>query len=399
MASLEEFIASVPDKMRHCQTEEATKTALILPLLQILGWDIFSPTQVVPEYSADVGIKRGERVDYALKINDRVEVLIECKTVGTDLNKYSSQLFRYFAVTEAKLAILTDGVIYYIYTDGLKSNIMDMEPIYTFDMTNMSGTDMKMISMLSRVNFSADEIKQSLIEYRAGKDILTMFNAIVYNPTDNLINALYRVFSADYNSLDYKVTKSTFKSVFSNISENLRGNDIHSIFEPTHTVAEEHLDTKDINKAVSEDDDECPSIFDDIDNCEDTKVSKLTMCKNYRQQVMSLGLVPLPMTCTLNRGVYSAICLLNKDFTVTVKRGAVVRKDDSKFKNYKQYQSYISADSITTKDLLFNSVSMASSFIMGKIATNGWDSFEYMGMTLGEWFRVQAKANNIPIEE
>lgn len=398
MASLEEFIASVPDKMSHCQTEEATKTALILPLLQILGWDIFSPTQVVPEYSADVGIKRGERVDYALMINDKVEVLIECKTVGTDLDKYSSQLFRYFAVTEAKVAVLTDGVIYYIYTDGLKSNIMDMKPIYTFDMTRMSGTDVKMVSMLSRITFSADEIKQSMIEYGTGKAVLTMFNDLFSNPTDNLINALYKVFNMDYNSLDYKVTKSTFKSVFSNIVLNLKADDIKSICEPIHTIAEEHLNVEYVNKTVSENND-CPSIFDDIDNCEDTKVSKLTMCKNYRQQVMSLGLVPLPMTCILNRGSYSAICLLNEDFTVTVKRGAIVRKDDSKFKNYKQYQSYISADSITTKDLIFKSVSTASSFITGKVAANGWDLFEYMGMTLGEWFRSQAKANNIPIDD
>ena len=43
--------------------EEATKMALIAPFIQALGYDIFNPTEVKPEFSADLpGIKQGERV-------------------------------------------------------------------------------------------------------------------------------------------------------------------------------------------------------------------------------------------------------------------------------------------------------------------------------------------------
>jgi len=48
------------------QTEEATKNALIMPFINILGYDIFDPTEVIPEFIADIGIKKGEKVDYAI---------------------------------------------------------------------------------------------------------------------------------------------------------------------------------------------------------------------------------------------------------------------------------------------------------------------------------------------
>ncbi len=46
-------------------TEEATKHALVLPFIQALGYDVFNPMEVVPEYTADFGLKQGEKVDYA----------------------------------------------------------------------------------------------------------------------------------------------------------------------------------------------------------------------------------------------------------------------------------------------------------------------------------------------
>ena len=42
----------------NIQTEEATKTAFILPFLQTLGYDVFDPTEVVPEFTCDLGIKK-----------------------------------------------------------------------------------------------------------------------------------------------------------------------------------------------------------------------------------------------------------------------------------------------------------------------------------------------------
>lgn len=95
------------------QTEEATKTALILPLIQALGYDVFNPHEVLPEFVADIGLKKGEKVDYAIVKDGNPAILFECKKVGGDLSiSHASQLFRYFHVTEARFAVLTNGLIY-----------------------------------------------------------------------------------------------------------------------------------------------------------------------------------------------------------------------------------------------------------------------------------------------
>jgi hypothetical protein len=68
----------VPDKLDHLQTEEATKNALIMPFIQALGYDVFNPAEVVPEFTADVGTKKGEKVDYAVMRGGKPIILFEC---------------------------------------------------------------------------------------------------------------------------------------------------------------------------------------------------------------------------------------------------------------------------------------------------------------------------------
>ena len=108
------------------QTEEATKMSLIVPFFQLLGYDVFNPAEFCPEYTADVGIKKGEKVDYAIIVNDEPSILIECKWCGDSLDKHGSQLFRYFGTSPAKFGILTNGVLYRFYTDLDESNKMDV---------------------------------------------------------------------------------------------------------------------------------------------------------------------------------------------------------------------------------------------------------------------------------
>lgn len=74
--------------------EESTKMSMIIPFFQLLGYDVFNPSEFYPEYTADVGIKKGEKVDYAVLNNGTPEILIECKWCGESLTKHDSQLFR-----------------------------------------------------------------------------------------------------------------------------------------------------------------------------------------------------------------------------------------------------------------------------------------------------------------
>jgi len=140
-------------------TEEAAKTALVLPFLQALGYDIFNPGEVIPEFTADVGTKKGEKVDYAICSNSKVSILIECKPAQSELNlNHASQLFRYFSVTEARLAILTNGVHYQFYTDSDQPNKMDAKPFFTFSLEHPKPSDPKTLEKFQKGSFDIDQI-------------------------------------------------------------------------------------------------------------------------------------------------------------------------------------------------------------------------------------------------
>ena len=114
---LKQFSKRVESLKDNIQTEEATKTSLIMPFFSLLGYDVFNPDEFIPEFTADVGIKKGEKVDYAILQDGKPVILIEAKWIGEKLEKHDSQLFRYFATCKAKFAILTNGQYYRFYTD------------------------------------------------------------------------------------------------------------------------------------------------------------------------------------------------------------------------------------------------------------------------------------------
>lgn len=79
-------------------------------LLRALGFDVFDLSQVIPEYTADAGMKKGEKVDYALRIGTEIVMLVEAKPISQPLGEAQyNRLYRYFSVTPARIAILTNG--------------------------------------------------------------------------------------------------------------------------------------------------------------------------------------------------------------------------------------------------------------------------------------------------
>lgn len=140
-------------------TEEAAKTALVMPFLQALGYDVFNPSEVIPEFTADVGIKKGEKVDYALCIDGKVSILVECKPSSIDLDlKHASQLYRYFSTTEARVALLTNGVVYQFYSDIEQRNRMDDKPFFVFSMDVIRRNDPTTLQRFGRHEFDIDAI-------------------------------------------------------------------------------------------------------------------------------------------------------------------------------------------------------------------------------------------------
>ena len=141
-------------------TEEATKNAFVMPFIStILGYDVFDPLEVVPEFTADVGIKKGEKVDYAIMRDAEVQILIECKaSTGAPKIEHASQLFRYFSTTNARIAALTNGVIWQFYTDLDAPNKMDAKPFLVLDLLDIDDTLIPEVQKLSKDNFDLDSI-------------------------------------------------------------------------------------------------------------------------------------------------------------------------------------------------------------------------------------------------
>lgn len=140
-------------------TEEATKNAFIMPFIRALGYDVFDPNEVVPEFTADVGIKQGEKIDYAIFKDGEPIVLIECKKAGVDLNAGNeSQLFRYFTATPAKFAILTNGITYKFFTDLDDKNKMDTTPFLSFNILKIKDSHLSELLKFQKESFNFDEI-------------------------------------------------------------------------------------------------------------------------------------------------------------------------------------------------------------------------------------------------
>lgn len=71
---LQKLSIQVNERRVHIYNEEMTKQSLILPFIQVLGFDVYSPLEIKPEYIADFGKKKGEKVDYAV-FKDSVPIM------------------------------------------------------------------------------------------------------------------------------------------------------------------------------------------------------------------------------------------------------------------------------------------------------------------------------------
>lgn len=149
----------IKKQKNNVKTEEAVKTAFILPFIQILGYDIFDPAEVIPEHTADHGVKKGEKVDYAIKLDKKITILIECKKVNAPLeSKYAGQLFRYFSVTDARFGVLTDGIRYLFYSDLDSKNRMDAKHFFEFNLLDFNKVDVDELKKFSKADFNTDSI-------------------------------------------------------------------------------------------------------------------------------------------------------------------------------------------------------------------------------------------------
>ena len=170
------------------QTEEATKNAMIMPLIQILGYNVFDPLEVTPELIADVGTKKGEKVDYAILKDGKPIILFECKKAGGDLNiNHAGQLFRYFHVTAARFGVLTNGLVYRFFTDLEQPNKMDEKPFFEFNILDFKDRDVEELKKFAKSAFDLETILTTANELKYTRAIQTRLNEWMISPSEDFV--------------------------------------------------------------------------------------------------------------------------------------------------------------------------------------------------------------------
>lgn len=198
---LDSLATKVRNQATAIGTEEATKNAFVMPFIStILGYDVFDPLEVVPEFTADVGTKKGEKIDYAIMRDSEVQILIECKpSMGSLKIEHASQLFRYFAVTNARIAVLTNGVAWHFYTDLDAPNRMDAKPFLVLDLLDIDETLIPEIQKLSKESFDLDSIISAAEELKYIGALKREIGSQFREPTDEWVKFFAtRVYDGSY---------------------------------------------------------------------------------------------------------------------------------------------------------------------------------------------------------
>mgnify|MGYP002780684061 CR=1 FL=1 len=245
-----EKVARLKDQI---QTEEATKNAFIMPFIAALDYDVFNPMEVVPEYVADIGIKKGEKVDYCIFKDGTPVLIVECKWHGEKLNVHNSQLHRYFHVTHTRFALLTNGIVYRFYTDLEEPNKMDENPFLEFNITDLKENLIGEIKKFHKSAFNVDEILNSASELKYSREVRSILSSQLVSPSEPFV----KYFAGQvYNGRLTPKVMDQFTSIVRNTFAQLINDSINdrlksalSAGSPQPTVAETTAQT---NVAVAE---------------------------------------------------------------------------------------------------------------------------------------------------
>ena len=163
-AQLVKFLGSVKSNSKlHTFDEAATKQAIILPLLQLLGWQTYDIDEVRPEYGVGTN-----RVDYSLRIKENNEVFLEAKKPNEDLKNHQEQLLRYSFEQGVELAILTNGKVWWFFLPLMKTS-WEKRRFYTINIEeqDLEEVSKKFVELLLKSNVETGEaLKSAQVLYR-----------------------------------------------------------------------------------------------------------------------------------------------------------------------------------------------------------------------------------------
>lgn len=254
---LSALAAKVRQQRGVIETEEATKNAFVMPFISsILGYDVFNPLEVVPEFTADVGVKKGEKIDYAIVKDGEVQILIECKkSIEPVKIEHASQLFRYFAVTNARIAILTNGETYQFFTDLDAPNRMDAKPFLVLDLNDIDESLLPELQKLSKDVFDLDSIISAAGELKYIGELKRTLAAQFREPEDEWVKFLTsRVYTGAYTQrvreqFTALVAKATKQFLNDQVNERLKKALGAQAYAPSDDIAAAAVSSKPVAEA------------------------------------------------------------------------------------------------------------------------------------------------------
>ncbi|AQX15367.1 restriction endonuclease [Tessaracoccus lapidicaptus] len=190
--AIKELATKVTDHGRALLTEEATKTAVVLPFIaRVLGYDVFDPSEVLPEFTSDIGTKKGEKVDFAILRGGDVQMLIECKPIGAPLDiNHASQLFRYFHVTNARIGVLTNGQYWHFFTDLDQPNKMDQHPFLRLNLLDVDPYALPELQKMTKSTFDLDSVLSAAEELKYVSGVKQAIDQLFASPTEEFVRLL-----------------------------------------------------------------------------------------------------------------------------------------------------------------------------------------------------------------
>jgi predicted type IV restriction endonuclease len=270
---LEQLHQRVDSLKDQINTEEATKNAFVMPFIQILGYDIFNPIEVIPEFICDIGTKKGEKIDYVIMRDNEPILIIECKHWKEKVDAHNSQLHRYYHVSKSRFGVLTNGHQYNFYADLENPNIMDEKPFFTLDLSNLKDFSLKILEKFSKKGYNLEEILDSAEALKYIKAIRNEFEKELKEPSDEIVKLLVNRFFEKPMTASRLITfKEYTRKAFSNsinetinfrlknalnISENIPSKNSEQ-FQPIHEkseiskfiTSEEEIEGSQIVKAI-----------------------------------------------------------------------------------------------------------------------------------------------------
>lgn len=242
---IKSLIQRIPQMKGKLSTEESTKNSLIMPMINYLGYNVFDPEEVNPEYNADFGVKNKEKVDYAIMKDGSPIILVECKPVNTKLGeKQCSQLYRYFSVCPAKIGLLTNGIEYRFYSDLEEENKMDKKPFLKVDLENLREDDIAQLSKFSKDVFDLENILTQGQRLKDLGEVSAVILEELENPSDEFVKVIgKKVYDGQMNQKALDKYRSIIKASFSQIITDRLNSKVQDLQK---SIAEDAAATPDI---------------------------------------------------------------------------------------------------------------------------------------------------------